>query len=61
MVHRLERDLEEAIAEVIDGFEGRLPFRPSQHTIHLMSKAAVTVYEAALDSPPPRPPRDDQR
>ena len=59
LVHRLERDIEEALAEVFDAFDGRLPFRPTQHTMHLMAKGAVTVYEAALDSPPPRPRHDD--
>jgi hypothetical protein len=26
----------------------KLPLLPSYHTIHLMAKAAVTVYEAAV-------------
>jgi hypothetical protein len=41
--------IEEAIAEIIVkmGLK-RLPLLPARHTMHLMAKAAVTVYEAAL-------------
>jgi len=28
----------------------KLPLLPSQHTMHLMAKAAVTVYEAAVEN-----------
>lgn len=51
IVKKLEHELEEAIAEVIIklGLK-RLPLLPSRQTMHLMSKAAVTVYEAALES-----------
>ena len=51
IVKRLENDIEGAIADVIMkmGLE-RLPLLPSRQTIHLMSKAAVTVYEAAVEN-----------
>jgi hypothetical protein len=31
----------------------KLPLLPSRHTMHLMAKAAVTVYEAAVDNQRP--------
>jgi hypothetical protein len=48
-IKRLEDDIEQAIAEVIMriGLK-RLPLRPSRRTMHLMSKAAVAVYEAVV-------------
>ncbi len=50
-VSGLERKMEEAIAEVITkmGLK-RLPLLPSRQTMHLMAKAAVTVYEAAVEA-----------
>ena len=50
-VHRLEQEFEEAIAEVIVrmGLK-KFPLLPSQQTVHLMAKAAVTVYEAAVEN-----------
>ncbi len=49
VVRRLEREIEGAIAEVIMrmGLK-RLPLLPSRQTMHLMSKAAVAAYEAAV-------------
>jgi len=50
-IEKLEGEIEEAIAEVI--FELRLmklPLLPSRHTMHLMAKAAVAVYEAAVEN-----------
>jgi hypothetical protein len=49
IVEKLERELEEAIGDVF----ARLGLRkldklPSQKTLHLMAKAAVTVYEATV-------------
>lgn len=46
-VRRLERELYEAIADVICrlGLK-RLPLLPSQHTMEAMAKAAVAVYDA---------------
>ena len=50
-VRKLEEKLEDAIAEVIaDMGLKKLPLLPSQQTMHLMAKAAVTVYEAALEN-----------
>ena len=50
-VAKLEEKIEEAIAEVIAklGLK-KLPLLPSQQTIHLMAKAAVAVYEAAVEN-----------
>ena len=43
--------LEEAIAEVIVkmGLK-KLPLLPSRHTFQMMAKAAVAVYEAAVEN-----------
>lgn len=51
IVKKLESEIEETIAEVIMkmGLK-RLPLLPSQQTMHLMSKAAVTVYETAVEN-----------
>ena len=51
VVSSLERRIEKAIAETIMemGLK-RLPLLPSQRTMHLMAKAAVSVYEAAAQS-----------
>lgn len=51
IVKKLESEIEEAIAEVIMkmGLK-RLPLLPSRQTMHLMSKAAVTVYETAVEN-----------
>ncbi len=50
-VSKLEREIEKAIADVIvrQGFK-KLPLMPSQQTMHLMAKAAVSVYEAAVEN-----------
>ena len=49
IVEKLEEKIEEEIAEVIvkTGLK-KLPLLPARHTMHLMAKAAVTVYEAAV-------------
>ena len=48
---KLEGKIEEAIAEIIVKLGVRkLPLLPSRHTMHLMAKAAVTVYEAAVEN-----------
>ena len=51
IVNNLESELEEAVAEVVRkmGMK-RLPLIPSHQTMHLMSKAAVTVYETAVEN-----------
>jgi hypothetical protein len=54
-VKKLEHKLEKAIIEVIlEMGMRRLPLLPSHQTIHLMSKAAVAVYEAAVENCQPR-------
>ncbi len=57
-VHKLEKKLYEAIADVICEMGLRkLPLLPSQHTMEMMAKAAAAVYEAAVENfrPPPIP------
>jgi MinD-like ATPase involved in chromosome partitioning or flagellar assembly len=50
-VEKLEEKVEEAIAEVVVhmGLK-KLPLLPSRHTIQMMAKAAVAVYEAAVEN-----------
>lgn len=55
-VKKLEAKIEEAVAEVIIGMGlKRLPLLPNRCTMHLMAKAAVTVYEAAVENYRPEP------
>jgi hypothetical protein len=50
-VEKLESKIEEAIAEIIVKLGVRkLPLLPSRHTMQLMAKAAVVVYEAAVEN-----------
>ena len=50
-VEELEDKIEDAIAEIIAKMGvRRLPLLPSQLTTHLMAKAAVAVYEAAVEN-----------
>jgi hypothetical protein len=51
-VRTLEEKIEGAIAEVIVVKMGlkKLPLLPARHTMHLMAKAAVSVYEAAVEN-----------
>jgi hypothetical protein len=50
-VEKLEGTIEEAIAEIfVKMGVKKLPLLPSPHTMHLMAKAAVTVYEAAVEN-----------
>ena len=53
-VEKLEEKIEEAITEVIlkMGLK-RLPLLPSHHTFQMMAKAAVAVYEAAVENHSP--------
>lgn len=55
LIHTLERDVQNAIAEVMAELRDRLPCVAEDHTLHAMAKAAVTVYEAVADSQ--RPPK----
>jgi hypothetical protein len=50
-VKTLEAKIEEAIAQVIVkmGLK-KLPLLPDSQTMHLMAKAAVTIYEAAVEN-----------
>ena len=51
LVRTLEKEIEDAIAEVLVRMGPKsLPMRPSRQTMHLMAKAAVTVYEAAVEN-----------
>jgi MinD-like ATPase involved in chromosome partitioning or flagellar assembly len=49
-VHNLEKELYEAIADVIChlGLK-KLPLLPSQRTMEMMAQAAVAVYEGAVE------------
>ncbi len=60
-VEKLEGRIEEAIADVIVKMGAKkLPLLPSPHTMHLMAKAAVAVYEAAVeDDGPERAPKGE--
>ena len=50
-IHKLEQQLEEAIAGVVCRMGlGKLPLLPSQQTMHMMAKAAVAVYESAVEN-----------
>lgn len=51
IVETLEREIEEAIRGVVARHRKppRLPLLPSHRTTHLMAKAAVAVYEAAME------------
>ncbi|OHB85304.1 MAG: hypothetical protein A2V98_17940 [Planctomycetes bacterium RBG_16_64_12] len=51
-VRRLERKQEEAIAQVIVVDLGlkHLPLLPDRYTMEMMAKAAVAVYEAAVEN-----------
>lgn len=53
-VEKLEEKIVEAIAEVVlkMGLK-KLPLLPSRHTFQMMAKAAVAVYEAAVENQRP--------
>ncbi len=49
-VRKLEEELEKPIVDVIRRLGRKeLPLKPSRHTIEMMAKAAVAVYEAAVE------------
>jgi hypothetical protein len=59
-IEKLEAKIEEAIAEIIVQMGVRkLPILPSHHTMHLMAKAAVAVYEAAVENDDRGRPSDE--
>jgi len=50
-VEKLEESIEEAVAEVIVKMSlKKLPLLPSRHTFQMTGKAAVAVYEAAVEN-----------
>jgi hypothetical protein len=50
-VEKLEGEIEEAFAEVFFNLRFmKLPLLPSTHTMQMMAKAAVAVYEAAVEN-----------
>jgi hypothetical protein len=50
-IEKLEAKIEEAIAAIIVKMGvKKLPLLPSRQTMHLMAKAAVAVYEAAVEN-----------
>ncbi len=51
VVRKLEKKIEEAIAEVIVVHMGlkRLPYLPPQPIMEMMAKAAAAVYEAVVE------------
>lgn len=53
VVRKLEKGIEDTVAEVIIGMGlKKSPLMPSRQTMHLMAKAAVTVYETAVENQP---------
>jgi hypothetical protein len=52
VVRKLEKELEEAIAEVVVNRLGlrRLPLLPARHTVQMMAKAAAAVYEEVVEA-----------
>ncbi|WP_417736046.1 hypothetical protein [Rosistilla oblonga] len=59
IVSRLEREIEAVLAELFAGTETQeFPLQPSPQTLHLMAKAATTVYETAIEN---RQREKDQR
>ena len=52
VVRKLEEHIERAIADVVIRLSKawQVPLVPSQHTMHLMAKAAIAVYEAAVEA-----------
>jgi hypothetical protein len=61
-IAKFEGEIEQAIADVIVrmGLK-RLPLLPARRTMHLMAKAAVAVYEAAVEGDPSRQEHQDEQ
>lgn len=64
-IEKLEGKIEDAIAEIMAKMGVRkLPLLPSQQAMHLTAKAAVAVYEAAVENDdrgrPAKEPDDGQ-
>ena len=50
-VEKLEGQLEDAMAEVINKMgRKKLPHVPDRHTLHMMAKAATAAYEAVASN-----------
>ena len=50
-VEKLDSKIEDAVAQVILSMGlKKLPLLPTRKTMHLMAKAAVTVYETAVEN-----------
>jgi hypothetical protein len=51
VVRKLEKKIEDAIADVIVCQMGlkKLPYLPPRHVMEMMAKAAVAVYEAVVE------------
>ena len=50
LVGKLEEVLEQAIADALDSKKlKKLPVKPREEITHLMAKAAVAVYEGAVE------------
>jgi hypothetical protein len=50
-IRKLEDNIEEAVAQVVMKMGSKqLPLLPSGHTFQMMAKAAVAVYEAAVEN-----------
>lgn len=60
-VHRLEKELERAIEELFAARDKsrHIPHRPSRHTLQMMAKAAIAVFEAAAETAPSKPSRNE--
>ncbi|QDS89825.1 hypothetical protein EC9_40260 [Rosistilla ulvae] len=53
IVDQLEREIEAVLAELFDQPRNSpLPMQPSPKTLHLMAKAAATVFETAVENRP---------
>lgn len=63
IVRKLEDEIAEAVAVIVlrrsKGWQ--VPLVPSQRTMHLMAKAAVAVYEAAVHEQHARPEDPDEQ
>lgn len=51
IVEKLEKEIEQALVEIFvrHGLQ-KLPLLPGRQTLHLMAKAAVSVYEAVVEN-----------
>ncbi|QDV70522.1 hypothetical protein Poly24_42460 [Rosistilla carotiformis] len=53
IVDQVERQIEAALAKLFEQpSHASLPLHPSRKTLHLMAKAAATVFETAVENRP---------